>query len=108
MSKQQFTQAEWMAEGERRFGPDTEDWRFLCPACGHTAAVRDWKDAGAPEGAVGFSCVGRWAGAGREAFGDGPGPCNYAGGGLFRLNPITVTAPDGTEHHAFAFAEITP
>jgi hypothetical protein len=53
--------------------------------------------------------VGRWTGAKREAFSDGQGPCNYAGGGLFKLNPVTVVMdPDehgSREHCVFEFAE---
>lgn len=30
---------EWQAEGKRRFGEDVKKWRFVCPMCGHVAAV---------------------------------------------------------------------
>lgn len=103
MSSTEYTHDEWMAEGRRRFGEDTMQWRFVCPSCGHEASVQDWKDAGAPVAAAGFSCVGRWIEGARRAFDDtaGPGPCNYAGGGLFKINPIVV----GGDMTAFAFAE---
>ncbi len=82
---------EYYAEAERRFGSDVMGWKFKCPVCGHVASVADYKNAGAPDGAVGFSCIGRYVGAKREAFGGtGPGPCNYAGGGLFKLNPVLL------------------
>ena len=86
-----LTLQEWEAEGTRRFGPDKMDWRFVCPCCGFVASARDYHVAGAPDTAVAFSCVGRWWAHRREAFerGKSPGPCNYAGGGLFRLNPVT-------------------
>lgn len=103
-----ITQADWEAEGTRLFGPDKMQWRFVCPACGHIAAVKDWQAAGAPEGAVAFSCIGRWAGAKREAFGEGDGPCNYAGGGLIGLNPVRVLANNGKESNLFEFAEPQP
>ena len=105
-----MTYDEWMAEGTRLFGPDQQTWRFVCPVCKHVATPADWKAAGASEGAIGFSCVGRWGPNPRDAFerGKKPGPCNYAGGGLFRLNPVTVTAPDGSEHQMFAFEEPAP
>ena len=32
-------------------------------------------------------------------------PCNYSGGDLFRLNPVTVVFPDGEKHQVFEFAE---
>ncbi len=103
--RQKMTKAEWEAEGTRRFGPDQMSWQFVCPACGHVAAIKDWKEVGAPSSTAAFSCVGRWLGAtSSPAFG-GPSrqPCNYAGGGLFHLNPVLV---DGI-HEMFAFADAT-
>lgn len=114
-----MTHQEWLAEAERRFGPDPMKWKFVCPVCKHVQSVQDYKDAGAPSTAAGFSCVGRWSGAKRDALGlnpdavkrgelppaEGPGPCNYAGGGLFQLNPVEVVLDDGIVTRAFAFAE---
>lgn len=99
-----LTYAEWHAEGEALFGPDEMQWRFKCPSCGHVATPNDWKDAGAPEGAVAFSCVGRWMPKSTgEIFDRSGGPCNYAGGGLFGLNPVNIVQPDGKTHNVFAF-----
>lgn len=101
-----MTHAEWLAEGERRFGKAIDAWRFVCPVCKVETTAKEWKDAGAPEGAIGFSCVGRWT-ASRDALnGKGPGPCNYTGGGLFALNPVTVVFPDGEKMKAFDFAPV--
>lgn len=100
---------DWLAEGKRRFGDHGADlgaFRFKCPACGHVASVNDWKAAGAAEGEVAFSCIGRRLGAVRDVFADGPGPCNYAGGGLFRLNPQPVEDMGGRVHNLFAFADV--
>ena len=107
-----YTLAEWRAKAAELFGEDFTKWQFVCPVCGHVAIVQDWQDAGAPLQAVAFSCVGRWAGANpKTSKGDigpngieGKGPCNYAGGGLFKLNPVVVIDPDGGEMKAFAFA----
>lgn len=93
---------EWRAEAIRRFGEDERQWRFVCPCCGHVACAADYKRAGAPSGAVGFSCVGRWLPERRAAFGEGPGPCDYAGGGFFQLNPVVI---NGVKHCMFAFAD---
>lgn len=102
-----YTHKEWFAEAERRFGSKMNDWKFICPVCKHVQSGQDYKDAGAPEGTVAFSCVGRWIDGSRDAFeGEGPGPCTYAGGGLFRLNPVTVTQTDGAEIQAFDFAPV--
>lgn len=99
-----MTHAEWKAEAERRFGKDMMNWKFVCPSCGHVQSTKDYKEAGAQPSAVGFSCVGRYLKKKKSAFGK-KGPCDYAGGGLIRLNPITVVHEDGEESQAFAFAE---
>lgn len=99
-----MTRDEWTIEGALRFGNDVMNWRFICPSCGHIASVSDYKAAGAPQTAVAFSCVGRWLPNPRDAFGHDGGPCNYAGGGLIGINPITIV--DGyAEHQVFAFAD---
>lgn len=100
-----LTPGDWRREGVRRFGPDERLWKFKCPACGHVASYQEYMDAGAPENVVAFSCIGRWLdGEVREAFGDPgtPGPCNYAGGGLFGLNPVSIA---GRADPIFAFAD---
>ena len=104
-----ITYAAWKEEGERRFGPNMMAWRFVCPSCGHVASVLDWKNVGARETEVAFSCIGRHIEGASEAFSkDHNGPCTYAGGGLFRLNPVTVVFPDGHHQDVFAFAPGNP
>lgn len=89
-----MTREEWEAKGLELFGRDRKRWKFVCPACGHVQSVQDYINAGAPHDVIGFSCVGRWLPKQKRAFGDkdvkGNGPCDYAGGGLFRLNPLEV------------------
>jgi hypothetical protein len=102
--KRYATLADWREEAVRRFGPDVSGWKFKCPVCGHVASVKDYKEAGAPEGATAFSCIGRYTGAVRDAFQkiQTPGPCNYTGGGLFKLNPVQIGEDD---ERLFEFAE---
>lgn len=103
-----MTHEEWLAEAERRFGKDAKQWKFVCPSCGHVASVADWTAAGATEGEIAFSCIGRRLKSSAKIFEKGKGPCNYAGGGLFRLNPVTVTFEhEGklSERATFAFAD---
>lgn len=97
------SKAEWEAEAQKRFGNDFMKWKFICPACNHVQTPADYKAAGLKSSMVAFSCVGRGLQKAREAFGEGKGPCNYAGGGLFRLNPVTVK-DNGEEFHVFDFA----
>jgi hypothetical protein len=103
-----ITKAQWKAEAEELFGEDAMRWKFVCPSCGYVASIQDWKDAGAERAAIAFSCVGRWQGSERQ-MGEEGGPCNYAGGGLIRLNPVIVCVldVDGNvveEHQVFEFA----
>jgi len=101
-----INRADWLAEGKRRYGGDYSKWRFVCPVCSHVATVADWESAGAPVGSIAFACVGRWLDTARRGFfEDGPGPCDYAGGGLFRLNPVQVQMPDGTTLDVFEFSD---
>ncbi len=102
--KHRMTKVQWLALGKQLFGPDPMKWRFVCPVCGHVATVADWKASGAGDGAVAFSCIGRWIDGSKEAFVNrGQGPCTYAGGGLFRLNPIEVLDEQGKVHEMFDF-----
>lgn len=100
-----MTEQEWHEEGVRRFGPDEMTWKFVCPACGHIATPADWKKVGASESHVAFSCVGRFMDKSRDAFAKGSGPCNYAGGGLIGLNPVSL---EGRKGRFFAFAAEPP
>jgi hypothetical protein len=106
-----MTHAEWLAEGKRRFGEDFQKWRFKCPVCGHVASIGDYKpfaDQGATPSSAAQECIGRYAGKRRAAFGidSGPGPCDYALFGLFRLPGVVITPQDGGEPMmSFAFAD---
>ncbi len=106
MSKQiTMTHKEWNEEAIKRFGPDPKKWKFICPSCGYIASVQEWKDAGASDGEIAFSCIGRRLRSEKTIFDKTGGPCNYTGGGLLGLNPVTVMFEDNTTMDAFAFAE---
>ena len=100
-----LSQVDWLAEGVSRFGEDKMNWRFVCPLCGHIASVQDWIDVDAPDGAIAFSCVGRWIFDSNEIADESPGPCTYSGGGFFKLNPVHVITDDGKEARFFEFAD---
>jgi len=106
-TQQTMTEEAWQAEAARRFGPHVRDWKFVCPACGHTASLAECRAAGMPDTTWAFSCIGRWLPKCRDAFRKGDGPCNYAGGGLFGLNPVRVLRASGKTQDMFAFAEPT-
>lgn len=110
----EITYAEWRARARALFGDDEMQWRFVCPVCKTMQSVADYKAAGAPPSAVGYSCVGRWMESPRRMLKpDGretrtSGPCDYTSGGLFRFTVNTVRFPDGKTSPVFAFAPDEP
>lgn len=95
------TLEEFEAEATARFGDDPLDWKFVCPGCDHVASARDYKKANAPEGAIGFSCIGRYLDTCRDWLTEkGKGPCNYTNGGLFKINTVTIEK-DGIRYPVF-------
>ncbi len=103
---------EWKAEGERRFGSDIRKWRFVCPMCGHVAAVEEFEAAGAKDPNCAYEeCIGRYIGKGSPKEADSSG-CNWAAYGLFGIPKggtvvITGKDEDGVEKgaHIFSFAD---
>lgn len=59
------------------------------------------------KGSIGISCIGRWCkGKVRNAFSsEGKGPCDYSGGGLFRLNPVEVDFGENNKVGFFEFGK---
>src|ERR1700685_345399 len=99
-----ITHEDWLKEGAKRYGEDRKQWKFKCPLCKTITIVQEWIDAGEPR-MIAFSCIGRTKEKRRDAFAIGKkGPCNYAGGGLFRLNPITIIQKNGESEDVFDFA----
>lgn len=108
-----MTRAEWLAEGERRFGKDMLKWQFVCPICKGIQTPEDfrqYKDRGATPDSAYFNCIGRYQPDTPKALGDSkPTPetrCDYTLGGLIRLSGVIVTDDEGKEHHCFAFAGV--
>jgi len=114
-----ITRDEWLDKATRLFGDNLENWKFICPTCSTVQTVRDFLERTNLErenitNVIGFSCIGRWAAGGCERAGlntehqepkskEAMG-CNYAGGGLFQLNPVVIEF-EGAEYRRFAFAE---
>jgi hypothetical protein len=90
-----LTNEEWRDEARKRYPSSIDDIRFRCPSCDNVMSVKDYKDAGADPGEIGVNCIGRSQGSKVTIGTRGKGPCNYAGFGLFKLNPIEVTGDDG-------------
>lgn len=112
---------EWLKEGEKLFGPDKRDWKFVCPNCGHIQSGRDFielnrlgiSDVEACN-VVFFSCIGRYDTRIPETkigtiFDKEPKqqPCNYTNGGLFCLAKLIVVDHKGQKTPVFEFARET-
>lgn len=99
---------DWLVEMRRRY-PNRNDVAFVCPVCHHRQTVGQFVAAAGDDGLrmAGFACIGRLMPKDQtsEAFSGKEGPCSYAGGGLFRLNPIVVVMPDLSKIEAFDFAD---
>ena len=102
-----MTKEEWIGKGKQLFGDNFEEWRFVCPGCGHIQSVGDFrifKDRGATPESAREECIGRYTGGRSWMLGEGGSPCDYAGYGLLRISPVEVV--DGEEvFHCFAFDE---
>lgn len=87
-----------------------EDTAVVCPVCKTVQSSRCLIKAGAGksfeevERYLGFSCVGRFTGAGSPRKKPDGQPCNWTLGGLFRLHELEVETPEGRKHEHFELA----
>ena len=102
MSLKDF-QTELLAQGVSQV-----HFAFKCPICGTVQSANDLIAAGAGgnfdevEKYLGYSCVGRFTGAGHHAKDTPPGKgCNWTLGGLFQLHRLEVITEDGERHPRF-------
>lgn len=92
-------------------GLSREGYAFKCPGCGIVQNARDLIAAGAGENFeevekyLGFSCVGRWTGAGSPRKEPDGEPCNWTLGGFLKMHEFEVV--DGDERHPM-FEPATP
>jgi hypothetical protein len=83
---------------------------FKCPTCSTLQSARDLISAGAGadfdavQRYLGFSCIGRFTGAGSPRKEPDGQPCNWTLGGLFRTHRLEVVTPDGERHPQFELA----
>jgi hypothetical protein len=108
----EISHEDWQKEAVKRYGTDHNTWKFRCPSCLNIMTPKMYHDFGITSGMpkesvqnmMAFSCVGRLMDKPQEMLVNGKGFCNYAGAGLFRLNPILVKFPEGEERRFFDFA----
>lgn len=110
MSAQQMTIEQFHASIKAQGAASKLDVTLICPMCGFHQSPRDLIEAGAGENFedvekyVGFSCVGRWTGAGSPRNKPDGKPCNWTLGGMFKTHKIEVVA-DGIAHPRFEVAQ---
>lgn len=94
------------AQGVKRH----EDFAFKCPMCGTVQSGQSLicagagKDFDAVEKYVGFSCVGRFTGAGAPRKKPDGKPCDWTLGGFFRLHKLEVIDEGGKHRPRFEIA----
>lgn len=106
---------DWHKLATEKFGENARHWKFVCPVCHTPQTAQDFINAGVPEEdaktSIAVECIGRWLREKQMAFDNRKGkikkgqPCNYAGYGLFKLNPVPVEFEDGKVFNAFDFYE---
>lgn len=80
---------------------------LICPRCRTVQSAADLIAAGAGsdfeavERYLGFSCVGRFTGAGSPRREPDGKLCNWTLGGLFQLHELVVVTDDGERHPRF-------
>lgn len=110
MDKKEITYEEWEKTGKSLYGVDKKNWKFKCPNCGFVQTYNDFIEKGEEykkdaQGMTGFSCIGRIMEDCKGELGNKKAPCNYAGGGLFQLNPVKIKYPNGETFQSFDFAD---
>lgn len=101
-----MTSEQWHREGERRFGVELLNWRYVCPMCGHIACGRDFEAIGVSPMNGAMECIGRYYRRGRAVEGDSSG-CNWTAAGLYGIpngKGIVVVLNDGRAFECFDFA----
>jgi len=66
----------WQDVGRKLFGPDSNQWQFVCPDCGHVQKPQDFLDLGMSQKMVdtivAYSCIKRWVDQSCMSAGSGP------------------------------------
>lgn len=113
-----ITQDELHARFKAQGVSSREHIAFKCPICSTVQSMASLVKAGASpetvENYIGFSCEGRFSGAGEWPASKDKGKkaverrkvrgCNWTLGGLFQLHKLAVQMPDGEVHKSFEVA----
>lgn len=94
--------SEWANELKKRFGENPDNWKFVCPVCGHVQSFADFKEINQDPNAAYACCIGRYTDSNDKT---GKNGCNYTVNGLFSLNKTTVISEDYLPFKVFEMAE---
>lgn len=95
-----MTTHEWNEEGERLFGADRDEWKFICPFCQTVASVADYLSVKANPKQIGRQCIGTFVPEVRDLGSKATAPCNYKADSCAPLRILD----DGESEYAFSFA----
>lgn len=103
-----YTYVEWMTEGKKRFGDDFNDWKFICPACGHIQSVRDFIYLELDPNDAFKECIGRYNGNMKPATESSKDGCDWCSYGFFGTcgKGVIVLLENGEQTEIFDFAPI--
>ena len=96
-----YREAEWLAEAERRFGSDRNDWAFECVACGHIQSARSVMTHGCTDASMTIrawlthNCEGRY----NKSYG-----CDWSLGGMLHIHKVILISDKGVAYPMFEFA----
>lgn len=94
--------ADWLKELRSRFGEDDEEWKFVCPSCGHVQSVADFNAIGVDGNKAYYECISRYK------YIDGKTnkkACKYTLCGLFVLDHDTVINNEFLPVNVFKMAD---
>lgn len=97
---------DFIKEAETLYGKDAKKWKFICPMCDTIQSAEDLIAAGVDKAKVknyiGFSCIGRWTGAGSHLKSKGKGNgCDWTLGGFFLAHTLVIENAEGKKQASF-------
>lgn len=95
--------ADWLKELRSRFGEDDEEWKFVCPSCGHVQSVADFKAIGVDGNKAYYECIGRYKNIDGKT---DKKACKYTLCGLFVLDHDTVINNEFLPVNVFKMADV--
>lgn len=93
---------DWMEELKSRFGDDFDNFKFVCPSCGHIQSVADFIAIGVDGNKAYCECISRYKDMDGK---NNKKACKYTIAGLFLLDHDTVIDRDYMPINVFKMAE---